>query len=173
MIQCFPNTTCAFPSPHLIMLLCSWCPAPSFKYFNHLSKVSPMPATALKFVHFFQNFVSYLSYDGASLLAQRIHLQCRGHKSNRWIRKSTRSRKWQLTPVFLPGKSHGQRSLVHSPWDHKRVGHDLTTEHACICSVNLYDSWFIAILGDDTFFLVDTYLLFSYCLSPLIRGISC
>ena len=30
------------------------------------------------------------------------------------------SRKWQLTPVFLPGESHGQRSLPgHSPWDHK------------------------------------------------------
>ena len=27
------------------------------------------------------------------------------------------SRKWQLTPVFLPGKSHGQRSLAgYSPW---------------------------------------------------------
>ena len=26
----------------------------------------------------------------------------------------------QPTPVFLPGKSHGQRSLVgYSPWDHK------------------------------------------------------
>ena len=29
-------------------------------------------------------------------------------------------RKWQPTPVFLPGKSHGQRSLVgYCPWDHK------------------------------------------------------
>ena len=28
-----------------------------------------------------------------------------------WVRKIFRSRKWQLTPVFLPGKSHGQRSL--------------------------------------------------------------
>ena len=28
--------------------------------------------------------------------------------------------KWQTTPVFLPGKFHGQRSLVgYSPWDHK------------------------------------------------------
>ena len=27
------------------------------------------------------------------------------------------SRKWQPTPVFLPGKSHGQRSLVgYSLW---------------------------------------------------------
>ena len=29
----------------------------------------------------------------------------------------------------LPGKSHGQRSLVgYSPWGHKRVGHDLGTK---------------------------------------------
>ena len=33
------------------------------------------------------------------------------------------------TPVFLPGKSHEQRNLVgHSPWGHKRDGHDLTTK---------------------------------------------
>ena len=29
-------------------------------------------------------------------------------------------RKWQLIPVFLPGKCHGWRSLVgYSPWGHK------------------------------------------------------
>ena len=29
-------------------------------------------------------------------------------------------RKWQLTPVFLPEKSHGQRSLAcYSPWGRK------------------------------------------------------
>ena len=29
-------------------------------------------------------------------------------------------RKWQPTPVLLPGKFHGQRSLLgYSPWDHK------------------------------------------------------
>ena len=28
--------------------------------------------------------------------------------------------KWQPTPVFLPGKSHGQRSLAgYSPWGHQ------------------------------------------------------
>ena len=33
-------------------------------------------------------------------------------------------RKWQPTPVFLPGESHGQRSLVgYSPWV-RRVRHD-------------------------------------------------
>ena len=37
------------------------------------------------------------------------------------------------TTVFLPGKSHGQRSLVgYSPWGHKRVEHDLMTEQRSI-----------------------------------------
>ena len=37
-------------------------------------------------------------------------------------------RKWQSTPVFLPGKFHGQNSLAgYSPPGKKRVGHDLAT----------------------------------------------
>ena len=38
---------------------------------------------------------------------------------NPWVRKIWR-RQWQPSPVFLPGKSHGRRSLVgYSPWGHK------------------------------------------------------
>ena len=38
-------------------------------------------------------------------------------------------RKWQPIPAFLPGESHGQRSLVgYSPWGRKRVIHDLVTK---------------------------------------------
>ena len=38
----------------------------------------------------------------------------------------------QPTPVFLPGKSQGQRSLAgYSPRGHKRVRHNWVTEHAC------------------------------------------
>ena len=37
------------------------------------------------------------------------------------------SRKWQPFPVFLPGKSHGQRSLEgYSPWGHKQL--DMTEQ---------------------------------------------
>ena len=37
-----------------------------------------------------------------------------------WVRKVPWSRAWQPTPVFLPGESHGQRSLTgYSPWGHK------------------------------------------------------
>ena len=31
-----------------------------------------------------------------------------------WVRKIPWRRKWQHTPVFLPGESHGQRSLADS-----------------------------------------------------------
>ena len=38
-------------------------------------------------------------------------------------RKILWRRRWQPTPVFLPGKPHGQNSLVgYSPWGPKRVG---------------------------------------------------
>ena len=37
-----------------------------------------------------------------------------------WVGKIPWRRKWQPTPVFLPGKFHGQRSLVdYSPWSCK------------------------------------------------------
>ena len=52
--------------------------------------------------------------------------------------------KWQPTPVFLPGKSHGQRSLLsYSPWGHKRAGHELATKQQqvyvfqCYCQLVL------------------------------------
>jgi len=39
-------------------------------------------------------------------------------------------KKMATTPVFLPGESHGQRSLVgYSPWGRKRVRHNWITKH--------------------------------------------
>ena len=39
-----------------------------------------------------------------------------------WVEKIPWRRKWQPTPVFLPGESHGQRSLVgYSPWGCKTL----------------------------------------------------
>ena len=56
-------------------------------------------------------------------------MQCRRHGFDSWVGKIPWRRKWQPTPVFLPGESHGQRSLVgYSPWGRKRVGHDLATQ---------------------------------------------
>ena len=50
--------------------------------------------------------------DGKSLC-----LQCGRPGFDPWVGKI---RKWQPTPVLLPGKSHGRRSLVgYSPWGRK------------------------------------------------------
>ena len=38
--------------------------------------------------------------------------QCRRHEFDPWVGKIPWGRKWQPIPVFLPQKSHGQRSLV-------------------------------------------------------------
>ena len=40
-----------------------------------------------------------------------------GDRFNPWVQKIPLRREWQPTLVFLPGESHGQRSLVgYSPW---------------------------------------------------------
>ena len=56
--------------------------------------------------------------------------QYRRHKRcgfNYWVRKIPWRKKWQPTPAFLPGKFHGQGSLVgYSPWGRKDS--DMTSE---------------------------------------------
>ena len=48
-------------------------------------------------------------------------------------------RKWQPTPVYLPGESHGQRSLVGcSPWGRKELG---TTEQLTLISLTRDAPW--------------------------------
>ena len=54
------------------------------------------------------------------LSGKEYFCQCRRHRFDPWFGKMPRRRKWQPTPVVLPGKSHGQGSLVgYSPWGHK------------------------------------------------------
>jgi len=48
--------------------------------------------------------------------------QCRTCVFDPGVGKIPWRRKWQPTPVFLPGKSHGWRSLEsYSPWGHKEL----------------------------------------------------
>ena len=50
-------------------------------------------------------------------------------RSDPMVGKIPWKKKWQLTPVFLPRKPHGQRSLEdYSPWGSQRVRHNLATE---------------------------------------------
>jgi len=50
--------------------------------------------------------------------SKKICLQCKKPRFSLWIGKI---REWQPTPAFLPGKSHGQKSLAgYSLWDHQK-----------------------------------------------------
>ena len=54
--------------------------------------------------------------------------QCRTYRFDLWVGKIPWRRKWQPTPVFLPGKPHQQRSLVdYSSRGCKRVRLDMAT----------------------------------------------
>ena len=65
--------------------------------------------------------------------------QCRRHKRRRfdpWVGKIPWRRAWQPTPVFLPGESHGQRSLVgYTPWGRKEsdMSEHLSTQELELC----------------------------------------
>ena len=49
------------------------------------------------------------------------------HRFDPWVRKIPWRKAQQPTPVFLPGESHGQKSLVdYRPWSHKESNRILT-----------------------------------------------
>ena len=61
--------------------------------------------------------------------------QCSRNKSCKfdpWVGKIPWRRTWQLTPVVLPGESHGQRSLAgYGPWGCKESDRTEATRHTC------------------------------------------
>ena len=115
--------------------------------------------------------------------------QCRSHRRhgfNPWVGKIPWRRKWQLTPVFLPGKFHGQRSLVgYSPWGHQES--DMTERLPLIHLVYLLFCWkfwvnFLLLLygrrilgtsdchwltSPDLLRFISTILLHVFCLSHI------
>ena len=82
----------------------------------------------------------------ASLVAQMVKRlpTMRETRVNPWVGKISWRRKWQPTPVFLPGKSHGWRNLVgYSPWGPKEL--DMTEQ---------LHTWLLLLLTQYIFFLV-------------------
>ena len=80
---------------------------------------------------------------------------------NPWVRKIPWRRKWQPTPVLLPGKFHRQRSLVgYSPWGCKELN---TTEQLNLIlqvisvPLSIFSNWFLFILNH--FKLLSSFLL--------------
>ena len=69
--------------------------------------------------------------------------------------------KWQPTPVFLPGESHGQRSLVgYSPWGHEESDtneQETYTEQGRCCSKNFLSALSSGLLGNREFCIIEQY----------------
>ena len=80
--------------------------------------------------------------------------QCRSHRrlgSSPWVRKSPWRWKWHPTPVFLPGESHGQRSLAgYSPRGHRGLNWVTETHTETFLTVTLGACSWHRIIGDVT-----------------------
>ena len=62
--------------------------------------------------------------------------RCRRPEFDPWVRKIPWRRKWQPTPVLLPGKFHGQRGPAgYSPRGRKEVDTTEVTQQACRLAV--------------------------------------
>ena len=78
-------------------------------------------------------WLNWLTEVGAS--GKESAYQCRRYRRCRfdaWFGKILWSRKWQPIPVFLPGKSYWQRSLVGCSFmGSQRAGHDWVLKKIC------------------------------------------
>ena len=81
--------------------------------------------------------IEYMGFPGGPSGEESTY-QCRRCKRwgfTPWVGKIHWSRKWQPTPVFLPGKFHGQRILMgYSSWGHKQSD---TREHTHYRELNI------------------------------------
>ena len=61
-----------------------------------------------------------------------------------WVRKIPWRRKWQPTPVFLPGESCGQRSLEgYSPWGCRELDTTEVTENTWDLYMLIYNNIYL------------------------------
>ena len=80
-------------------------------YLYPFGLLSPFPPSALCLdLHYPHRGASQVALVVKNLSANAV--RCKRLRFDPWVGKIPWRRKWQLTPVFLPGESHGQRSLV-------------------------------------------------------------
>ena len=100
---------------------------------EHTSPVAPaLQADSLLLSHQGSPFGRYNSSQlfKENGFSYRVCLQCRRPGFDPWVGKIPWRRKWQPTPVLLPRKCHGRRSLVSMGL--QRVGHDWATSSTYI-----------------------------------------
>ena len=106
--------------------LCTWRLGSSKREFC-VEEQSRNLVSSPKHLHFSRWVFSYLGLPW--WFSGKESCQCRRRGFEPWVGKIPWRSKWQPTPVFSPGKFHGQRSLVgYSPRGHKESD---TTEYEC------------------------------------------
>ena len=75
------------------------------------------------------------------LRAKESTCQCRRHGFSPRVWETPWRRKWHPTPVFLPGKAHGQRSGGLQSVGLQRVSYDLVTKQQQIAVLQCYVSF--------------------------------
>ena len=109
---------------------------PTLTLHSSYSKLLAVPRMCLTYsCHW--TFTSASGFPGGvsdkALACQRR--RCKRRWFDPWVGRILWKRAWQHTPVFLPGESHGQRSLAdYSPWGHK--GSNMTEQlsnNTCQC----------------------------------------
>ena len=125
---------CSTSSSHLFLGHWAWYPTEGGRPWGPegASMISNLPQTfaghLFSGMYYSKHFISIISFNPYITLGKESTCQCRRRWFNLWVRKIPWRRKWQCTPVFLPGKFHRQRSLAgYSPWVCKESD---TTEHA-------------------------------------------
>ena len=112
--------------------------------------------------------------------------QCRRFGFHPWVGRIHWRRKWQPTPVFSPGTSHGQRILVsYRLWGHKRVRHDSMTKttttttylvrfipkYLILLVANIHDN--VLLISNFVYSLLVYRKIIDFCASCILQSCYC
>ena len=89
-------------------------PQPGIKTVPRTAEARSLTREVPTQLFFYRHFIYCESFPGGAS-GKEPASQCRRHNThgfNPWVQKTPWRRAWQPTPVFLPGESQGQRSLV-------------------------------------------------------------
>ena len=143
-LHCLGKTLLAFALLHsvlqgricLLLQVFSWLPTFAFQSpWN--KRISFYGVSSRRSCRSSKNQSALASLASGWLRWYRICLQCRRPGFNPWVGKIPWRQEWLPTPVFSPGASHGQRSLVgYSPWGCEQSETILQLnhhDHVCLC----------------------------------------
>ena len=125
--------------------------AAGLSYFIRQTKNTQFYMSRLCLVFWYHNRVSRVTL----VIKKKPTCQCRRHKRHRfnpWVRKIPWRRKWQPIPIFLPGKSHGQRIWAGCrPQGHKKSDTTKETQHTHPGIIIIWPNCLVVVLRFNAF----------------------